>query len=120
MPAPGGMAEANEPPDHAVARELREELALTVEIRALLVVDWVEPHGPWDDQLAFIFDGGVVDDGRAADLRPHDEELSELAFATYDESRRLLPPRLARRFEAAVKTVSDGQMRYLRNGRLLW
>ncbi|MEV0261489.1 hypothetical protein AB0I49_09110 [Streptomyces sp. NPDC050617] len=83
-------------------------------------MDWVEPHGPWDDQLACIFDGGVVDDSRAAALRPHDEELSELVFAAYDESRSLLPPRLARRFEAAVEAVSDGRMRYLRNGIPIW
>ncbi len=117
---PGGMAEANEPPDAAAARELKEELGLNVELCGLLVVDWVEPHGPWDDQLSFIFDGGIIDSSRAASLRPHDDELSEAVFASYDESRTLLRPRLSRRFQAAVQTLSDKRLRYLRNGTPVW
>ena len=59
---PGGMAEANEPPHLTVQRELKEELGLDIIAGALLVVDWVSPHGPWDDLLAFIFDGGELSD----------------------------------------------------------
>jgi 8-oxo-dGTP diphosphatase len=55
---PGGMAEANESPVAAARRELKEELGLELEIGRLLVVAWVPPHGPWDDSLMFIFDGG--------------------------------------------------------------
>lgn len=40
---PGGMAEANEPPEDAATRELVEELGLRVTIRGLLVIDWVAP-----------------------------------------------------------------------------
>ncbi|HWG65189.1 MAG TPA: NUDIX domain-containing protein, partial [Streptosporangiaceae bacterium] len=57
---PGGMAEANEPPADAVRRELREELGLGIQVGDLLCVDWVSPHGPWDDLLNFIFDGGTL------------------------------------------------------------
>src|SRR3954454_13088814 len=71
---PGGMAEANEPPEDAVRRELIEELDLAVVLRGLLVVDWVAPHGPWDDQIAFVFDGGTLDQDQADRLRPRDDE----------------------------------------------
>src|SRR3954469_4346658 len=54
---PGGMAAVNEPPHQAVQRELKEELDLDVTVGRLLCVVWVSPHGPWDDLLAFIFDG---------------------------------------------------------------
>lgn len=54
---PGGMSEENEPPEQTVVRELTEELGLAVTPRTLLVVDWIPPHGPWDDQIAFVFDG---------------------------------------------------------------
>ena len=57
---PGGMAEANEPPHLAAEREVREELGLELRVGPLLVVDWVAPHGPWDDSLMFIFDGGAL------------------------------------------------------------
>ncbi len=51
---PGGMAEANESPIDAARREIREELGLDLTIRTLLCIDWVPPHGPWDDTLVFV------------------------------------------------------------------
>ncbi|WP_078897259.1 NUDIX hydrolase [Streptomyces rimosus] len=53
---PGGMAEANEAPEDAAVREVKEELGVTITLLGLLVVDRVPPHGPRCDQLAFIFD----------------------------------------------------------------
>ncbi|MEU8546562.1 NUDIX hydrolase [Streptomyces roseoverticillatus] len=115
---PGGMAEANEAPDVAAVRELREELGLAVVIRGLLVVDWVAPHGPWDDQVAFIFDGGVLDSEVATALRPRDAELSEVRFVSAQDAGELLRPRIAGRFAAAVKVLAGGRPAYLRNGQL--
>ncbi|MCN9239425.1 NUDIX hydrolase [Streptomyces sp. RY43-2] len=113
---PGGMAEENEAPDDAVTRELIEELGYRVAVCRLLVVDWVAPHGPWDDQLAFIFDGGTLDERAAAALRPRDEELSEAVFVAPDEVLRRVGDRMRRRFTAALDAVADGRPRYLRDG----
>ncbi|WP_030058435.1 MULTISPECIES: NUDIX domain-containing protein [Streptomyces] len=117
---PGGMAEANEPPDHAAIRELREELGLAVTIRRLLVVDWVAPHGPWDDQLAFIFDAGTLSPALAATLRPHDDELSEAAFLPAPEAAARLRPRQRTRLQAALRALSDGRTQYLQDGAEPW
>ncbi|MGG2459750.1 NUDIX domain-containing protein [Streptomyces sp. RGM 3693] len=113
---PGGMAEANEPPEDAVGRELTEELGLAVVLRDLLVVDWVAPHGPWDDQIAFIFDGGTLTQDQVDGLRPTDEELSEVAFFTIEEVGGRLGGRIRRRFEAAVQALDMGRPLYLRDG----
>ncbi|MEU6097752.1 NUDIX hydrolase [Streptomyces sp. NPDC047079] len=113
---PGGMAEANEPPEEAVRRELMEELDLGIVLRGLLVVDWVAPHGPWDDQIAFVFDGGVLDRDQADQLRPRDDELSEVAFVTPDEAGVRLVDRMRRRFEQAVRALETGRPLYLRDG----
>ncbi|MNC98496.1 hypothetical protein D3C83_164730 [compost metagenome] len=78
------------------------------------------PHGPWDDQLAFIFDGGIIDEEAAGALRPHDKELAELAFFSPTEAGTLLRPRLTRRFEAALAALADCRPRYLRNGASPW
>lgn len=111
---PGGMSEANEPPEDTVVRELREELGLDVVVHGLLVVDWVPPHGPWDDQIAFIFDGGTVDLDNAP--RPHDEELREARFVNLDKAEELLRDRMRRRLAAAVRAQREERPVYLRDG----
>lgn len=113
---PGGMAEANEPPHHAVQRELKEELGLALHVGELLCVDWVSPHGPWDDLLAFIFDGGEVDNERIASLRIVDGELAAFEFCTEQQARQRLRPYVWRRVVAALQALKSGQPRYLEDG----
>jgi len=113
---PGGMAEANEPPRRAAWREIREELGLDVEVGALLCVDWVAPHGPWDDTLVFVFDGGVLDEERQAKLRLADGELAAYRFCTVEEAATLLRPDVWRRVGVALEAVGGGAQ-YLEGGR---
>ncbi|MFI2027205.1 NUDIX domain-containing protein [Streptomyces buecherae] len=116
---PGGMAEANEPPEEAATRELREELGLSLTLCGLLVVDWVAPHGPWDDQIAFVFDGGTMD-VRAAEMSLCDGELSEAAFVSQEAARGLLTDRLRNRFDAAMTSLRAGRAAYLHDGNPTW
>ncbi|MDI3420391.1 NUDIX domain-containing protein [Streptomyces luteolus] len=113
---PGGMSEANEAPDDTARRELKEELGLDITIHRLLVVDWVTPHGPWDDQIAFIFDAGTLTHDQANTLRPHDEEIAALRFAPPAQAHHILRERLGRRYSAALDALASGLPRYLRDG----
>ena len=113
---PGGMAEANEPPADAVRRELREELGLDLHVGDLLCVDWVSPHGPWDDLVNFLFDGGVLDERTIANLRLMDDELR--AYDLFDEGqvKERLRPYVWRRVTAALEALTTGRARYLQDG----
>jgi 8-oxo-dGTP pyrophosphatase MutT (NUDIX family) len=113
---PGGMAEANEPPHETVRRELREELGLDIEVGALLCVDWVAPHGPWDDLLAFVFDGGALTDEQLAARQLRDDELAEFAFCTEQAAQQRLRPYVWRRIAAALGALHTGRAVYLRDG----
>jgi 8-oxo-dGTP diphosphatase len=113
---PGGMAESNEPPHEAVRRELREELGLDLHVGRMLCVDWVPPHGPWDDALMFVFDGGVLDADRTKTLRPVDDELASLAFCTAEEASSRLRPYVWHRAWAAIGALNTGEPTYLTHG----
>jgi 8-oxo-dGTP diphosphatase len=61
-------------------------LGLDARLVGLLCVDWVSPHGPWDDTLMFVFDGGVLSSDQIAGLRLIDGELSGYKFCTEEEA----------------------------------
>jgi 8-oxo-dGTP diphosphatase len=113
---PGGMAEANEPPLEAARREVREELGLELTASRLLCVDWVSPHGPWDDTLMFLFDGGMLTAAEIASLRLLDEELAAYRFCTEDQAAHLLRPYVWRRAQAALQALRTGRVCYLQDG----
>ncbi|GAA2383608.1 NUDIX hydrolase [Catellatospora methionotrophica] len=114
---PGGMAEANEAPVAAAAREVAEELGLAWSGGRLLVLDWVPPHGPWDDSLMFVFDGGLLTLSEQQDITLSSDELASYAFVPAEEAPAKVGPRLARRLDAALRAMADGVTVYLHDGR---
>lgn len=113
---PGGMAEANEPPLDAARREVKEELGIEFQGGRVLVVDWVPPHGPWDDSLMFIFDGGVIGEDQRTRIRLRDGELGEYRFCSPEEAGTLLRPYVWRRVAAAIAALQEPEKGYLHDG----
>lgn len=109
---PGGMVEGNEPPTIAAAREVLEELGVQVNVGRLLVLDWEAPHGPWDDQLVFVFDGGVLGPEQIGALHVSDPEISEFEIVEIGDARRRLRPDMAEKLERAVAALESGTFNY--------
>ncbi|WP_460838477.1 NUDIX domain-containing protein [Nocardioides marmoraquaticus] len=116
---PGGVVEVGESPHLAVAREVREELALDLSPGALLLTDWLPPWSGWDDAVCLVFDGGAHDPS-VLDAVVHEErEIRDAAFRTVEEVRTLCADFTARRVEAALAQVGAGAAAYAESGRVL-
>jgi 8-oxo-dGTP diphosphatase len=116
---PGGMAEANEAPLDAARREVAEELGIEYGGSRLLVIDWVAPHGPWDDSLAFVFDGGILREPDRERIRLLDGELNHCRFVPPEDVAGLLRQYVASRVQEALAAADGGGVRYLHNGALV-
>jgi 8-oxo-dGTP pyrophosphatase MutT (NUDIX family) len=114
---PGGMSEANESPVTTARRELSEELGVDIAVGRLLVVDWVGPHGPWDDQLIFIFDGGTLGSADAINIEISDKEITEFSFVSLDDSEKLLRSDMLRLLRDAYEALEKGTTKYLETPR---
>jgi 8-oxo-dGTP diphosphatase len=113
---PGGMAEANEPPLDAAKREVREELGIEYSGGRLLVIDWVSPHGPWDDSLMFVFDGGILSPDDQARITLRDGELARYQFVKPEEAATLLRDYVWHRVRVALEATTTRAPAYLQDG----
>jgi ADP-ribose pyrophosphatase YjhB (NUDIX family) len=108
---PGGVIEPGETPSAACAREIQEELGLSVHVGRLLVVDWA-PH-PKGEKVLFVFDGGLLPARTVQLIRLPADELASYRFVPPGDVGAWLPPRQNRRISAAIAARADGTIHYL-------
>ena len=112
---PGGTVEAGESPRSAARREVAEELGLDIGLGRLLVVDWVPEAPPKTEGLMFIYDGGVLDEGRTP-IRLQGSELNAYGFVDLEGAMGLASERAERRFKAALAARLMGRVLELEDG----
>ncbi|MEU1527934.1 NUDIX hydrolase [Streptomyces fagopyri] len=106
---PGGTVESDdgETPRQGARRETAEEIGLDIEPGRLLAVDWV--HGPGRPPLvAYLYDGGVLDEGQLKAIRLQEEELLSWRLVPRGELPEHLPGSLGRRVLVALDVLSEG------------
>jgi 8-oxo-dGTP diphosphatase len=105
---PGGIAEPGETPSEACAREVAEELGLTITVGPVLVVDWA----PDPDRLLFVFDSDSLTEADLAKIHFADGEITAWEYVAPADLDSYVTPGLARRLRAA----KPGEIRYLNHG----
>ncbi len=113
---PGGVVEVGESPQLAVAREVEEELGLTVPAGPLLLTDWLPPWGGWDDALCLVFDGGTHDPSLLDQVVKQAREIREADWCTVQQVHERAADFTARRVEAALANLGGGPA-YTESGR---
>ena len=106
---PGGVLEHAEPPHEGCAREVREEIGLTIEPGPLLVTAWAGPVGDRPRSAMYLlFDGGVVPADVPIALQK--EELDAYAFVPPDEAPERMDPLVTDRLRAALRARGAGHV----------
>ncbi|MEV6210235.1 NUDIX domain-containing protein [Kitasatospora sp. NPDC051914] len=116
---PGGMVEAHESPSEAAARELAEELALTVPVGRLLVVDTAPASAAKHGRAltCMVFGAAPLTPEQAEGLVFADGEIRAAHWLERPEALRRLRPRLAARVDAAFRALAAGTVVHLEAGR---
>ncbi|MDW6065110.1 NUDIX domain-containing protein [Streptomyces sp. FXJ1.4098] len=115
---PGGMVEADESPAQAAARELAEELGLTVPVGRLLAVDTSSAAAARHGRAVtcMIFAAPPLAPAQAGQLTFPDGEIRAAYWMSRDEAARRLPARLAARVAAGLDALATGGVIHLERG----
>ncbi|MBX7469390.1 MULTISPECIES: NUDIX hydrolase [Streptomyces] len=106
---PGGTVESDtdETPRRAARRETLEEIGLDLEPGRLLAVDWV--HGAARPPIvAYLYDGGVLDEKALDSIRIQEEELLSWRLVPREDLPAHLLGALSHRVMTALDVLAEG------------
>ena len=112
---PGGMIDLDESPSEAFGREVKEELGLEKRAFGLLCVEYRKTDSG-HDHVNFIFDGGVLTEEEAGNIKLQEEELVEYRFVSSGEAANLLTEDWMWRVMKSLEARAAYKIVYLENG----
>ncbi|MEV6956940.1 NUDIX hydrolase [Streptomyces sp. NPDC051183] len=113
---PGGTVEDTETPEEGLARELKEELDLSVPVGRLLAVDSRPPGSLGRSLVAHVHLVGPLTPEQAAAISFADGEVAEARWLAPEEACGALPARVAPRLRAALAALYAGSLAHLVDG----
>lgn len=113
---PGGVIDLDESPREAAIREVNEELGLQIDIKQLLVVDYLHKAGDRTECIQFIFSGGNLSKEQIASIRLQQEEISAMQFLELPEAKKLLSEHARIRLAFVENNLQNAV--YLENGKI--
>ena len=103
---PGGVVEANESPQNACIREVREEIGIEIKPERLLCIDYTSKNEEAIESLQFIFFGGILSQEKISEIKVAADEISAYQFLPPKQTLTLVSNKLARRINKCL-TMSD-------------
>ncbi|MFK0252616.1 NUDIX domain-containing protein [Streptomyces sp. NPDC090445] len=113
---PGGTVEGTETPEEGLARELKEELDLSVPVGRLLAVDSRTPGSLGRSLVVHVHLVGPLAPAQAAALSFPDGEVAEAHWLAPEEAYAVLPARIAPRLRAGLAALRAGSIAHLVDG----
>lgn len=117
---PGGVIEQNESPLQTCRREVKEEIGLDVmNIDQMLCVDYIFPTKQQDENIQFIFYGGVLNLEQISNIKLAANELKEYKFIEIQKAKKLFGFKLNKRISHCITAIKNKSCKYLENGNLI-
>lgn len=113
---PGGTVEDTETPEQGLARELKEELDLSLPVGRLLAVDSRPPGTLGRSLVVHVHLVGPLSPDETAALSFPDGEITEARWMAPEAACEVLPARIAPRLRAALAALHTGSFAHLLDG----
>lgn len=113
---PGGTVEGTETPEEGLARELKEELDLSLPVGRLLAVDSRPPGELGRSLVVHVHLVGPLRPEQAAAISFPDGEITEARWLRPEDACAALPARIAPRLRAGLAALHTGSLAHLVDG----
>lgn len=112
---PGGVIEKDESPKEGCNREIEEEIGIKVRVKKLLAVNYNTASAERDENLQWIFYGGIFRPSQVAKIRIDDKEIIQFKFVDLDAALEIIEPGMRDKLPLYKRVLQASGAVYLEN-----